>query len=113
MQSKDFYSVVVGWNLKGKLAGMVPALFAVMFGFFALVEPSYAGLQKADDALDEIKAWAYGILGIGIFLYIMYHVVMALMNKGSWADVVMAIVYSAVAGAVLVLGDWAWSIWGS
>lgn len=111
--NKNVYETVSGWNVGAKLKSFMPAFFAVAFGFFILVEPSYAGLQKANTALESIKTWAYGILGIGIFLYIMYHVVMALMNKGSWADVMMAVVYSAVAGGVLALGEWAWSIFST
>ncbi len=107
------YKVVTDWNMGAKIKSFMPAFFAVAFGFFVLVEPSYAGLQKANTAMEEIKTWAYGILGLGIFLYIIYHMAMAFMNKGSWADVVMALAYSAAAGAALVLGDWAWTIWGS
>lgn len=99
--------------IAGTLKKSTSSLFSVAFMFLVMVEPSFAGLAEADSALNTIKDWAYGILGIGIFLYLMYHVVMALMNKMSWADVLMAVVYSAVAGGVIVLGEWAWTIWGS
>jgi len=110
MNSYKIYKALSRINLGAKLKSLAPSFFVVALSFFVMAEPSFAGLQKANTALEEIKGWAYGILGIGIFLYIMYHVVMALMNKGSWADVMMAVVYSAVAGGVLALGDWAWSI---
>lgn len=106
----NVYETVQSWNLGAKLKALMPAFFAVAFGLFALVEPSYAGLQKGTDAITKIKDWAYLILGTGIFIYLIYLIVMALMNKGSWADVLMGVVYSAVAGGVLVLGDWAWSV---
>lgn len=108
--NKTIYKTVIALNIGAKLKSMMPAFFAVALGFFVFVEPSYAGLQKANTALGEIKTWAYSILAIGIFLYLMYHIVMALMNKGAWADVMMAVVYSAVAGGVLALGEWAWSV---
>lgn len=105
----EFYKIVTGWNIGSKLKSLMPAFFAVAIGFFALVEPSYAGLAKAESSLNEIKDWAYAILGIGVFLYLIYLVIMALINKGTWADVGMGVVYVAIAGGVLVLGDWAWS----
>ena len=105
----NVYKVVTGWNIGAKLKACLSAFFAVAFGFFVLVEPSYAGLAKAKTSMTEIKDWAYAILGIGVFLYLIYLVIMALVNKGSWADVGMGVVYVAVAGGVLVLGDWAWS----
>lgn len=107
----NFYSLVVGHFARLKKYGQVLPMVALCSLMFA--DPAFAGLQKANTALEEIKTWAYTILGIGIFCYIMYHIVMALMNKGSWADVMMAVVYSAIAGASIALGEWAWSIWGS
>lgn len=107
----NIYSLVTSYfgRLK-KVAQLLPivALCSLMFA-----NPAFAGLQQANTALEEIKTWAYTILGIGIFLYIMYHIIMALLNKGQWSDVVMAVVYSAIAGAAIALGEWAWSIWGS
>lgn len=105
----DIYKNVMSWNVGGKLKSLMPAFLAVAFGFFVLVEPSYAGLKKAEGAIDEIKDWAYAILGVGVFIYLIYLVIMALINKGSWADVGLGVVYVAVAGGVLLLGEWAWS----
>lgn len=82
-------------------------LFAYQFAMAA------GGLDVATDKANEIKTWAYGFLGVGVFLYLIYNVVMALLDKKPWADVLIATTYVAVAGAVLVLGDWAWSVWGS
>lgn len=106
----NFYKAIIDMNLSAKLKSAVPAFFAIALGFFVVVEPSYAGLQKANVAMEEIKVWAYSVLGIGIFLYLMYHIVMALMNKGTWADVLMGVAYSALAGGVLALGAWAWEV---
>ena len=105
------YSLVTSYLARLKKYGQLLPVVAVFSLMFA--DPAFAGLQTANTKLNEIKVWAYSILGIGIFLYIMYHIIMALMNKGQWSDVVMAVVYSAVAGAAIVLGEWAWSIWGS
>lgn len=108
---KNIYSLVTGYFGRLKKYGQLLPVVAVCSLMFA--SPAFAGLQKANTALDEIKTWAYAILGIGIFLYIMYHIIMALLNKGQWSDVLMAVVYSAIAGAAIALGEWAWSIWGS
>lgn len=105
------YSLVSASLARMKKYGHLLPLIAVCS--LMLANPAYAGLAKADSALNEIKDWAYGILGIGIFLYIMYHIIMALLNKGQWSDVMMALVYSAIAGGAIALGEWAWSIWGS
>jgi len=108
---KNFYSRVCDCLVHMKKHVHLLPVFALCS--LMLVDPAFAGLQKANTALEEIKTWAYAILGIGIFCYIMYHIVMALINKGSWSDVMMAVVYSAIAGGAIALGEWAWGIWGS
>lgn len=108
---KNIYSMVT--SLFGRMKKLGHILPAVAICSLVFADPAFAGLQKANTAIEEIKTWAYAILGIGIFIYIMYHIVMALLNKGQWSDVLMAVVYSAIAGAAIALGEWAWSIWGS
>ena len=107
----NIYSLVTSYFGRLKKVAQLRPIVALCSLMFA--NPAFAGLQQANTALEEIKTWAYTILGIGIFLYIMYHIIMALMNKGQWSDVVMAVVYSAIAGAAIALGEWAWSLWGS
>ncbi|MGG5276283.1 hypothetical protein [Pseudomonas syringae pv. coryli] len=89
-------------------------LCVAVFGMFAYQFAMAAGgLDEATNQANEIKTWAYGFLGVGVFLYLIYNVIMALLDKKPWADVLVATAYVGVAGAVLVLGDWAWGIWGS
>ena len=71
------------------------------------------GLDDATDKVDEIKTWAYGFLGVGVFVYMIYNVIMALLDRKQWADVLIALGYVAIAGGVLVVAEWAWGIWGS
>lgn len=71
------------------------------------------GLQAASTQAEQIKTWAYSFLGIAAVGYIIFNVLMAYLGRKSWGDVAMAVVYAAIAGACLVLGSWAWSIWGS
>jgi hypothetical protein len=71
-----------------------------------------AGLEDATDAVNEIKDWAYIFLGAFIFVFLIYHVIMAMMDKETWADVMMALVKVAIAGGVIVAAEWAWAIFG-
>lgn len=85
--------------------------FMAMFTYqFALAA---GGLDEATNQANEIKTWAYGFLGVGVFIYLIYLVVMALLDRKQWADVLVGVGYVAIAGAIIVVGEWAWSIWGS
>jgi len=83
---------------------------AILLSNFALAG---GGLDEATQQANTIKTWAYGFLGVGVFLYMIYNVIMALLNKQPWSDVLMAMVYVTIAGAVIVLTTWAWGVWGS
>ena len=85
--------------------------FLAMFTYqFALAA---GGLDEATNQANEIKTWAYGFLGVGVFIYLIYLVVMALLDRKQWADVLVGVGYVAIAGAIIVVGEWAWSIWGN
>lgn len=78
------------------------------------VAPALAGgLDEGTNAINEIKVWAYGFLGAGIFVFLIYKVIMALTEKETWGDVFQALGKVAMAGGVLVAGEWAWNIFGS
>lgn len=82
-------------------------LFFVNFAFAA------GGLDEATTQANTIKTWAYGFLGVCVFIYLIYLVVMALLDRKQWADVLVGVGYVAIAGAIIVVGEWAWSVWGS
>ncbi|REC93322.1 hypothetical protein C8D72_3481 [Kushneria indalinina DSM 14324] len=63
--------------------------------------------------MDDFRVWAYGALAIGCLIYMLYQVSMALLQKQPWADVLMGLVYCAIAGGIMVAADFAWSIWGT
>jgi len=88
------------------------SVFILLMSNLVMAQAS-GGLGKATAAANEWKTWAYSFLGVVVFLYLMYHVVMALMDKETWNDVLMALGKVAAAGGVLLAGGWAWSIWGS
>lgn len=82
--------------------------------FLFVLNPSTAGgLEDATSAVEEIKTWAYAFLGVVVFIYLIYKVAMTLMDKETWADVLSALGKVALAGGVIVLGEWAWAIFGS
>jgi len=71
------------------------------------------GLTEANTALTDIKVWAYSFLGIAVSVFMIYKVIMALMEKETWGDVLAALGKSAAAGGVLVAVTWAWGIFGT
>jgi uncharacterized membrane protein len=80
----------------------------------SLSPPVFAGgLDEATKAVEEIKASAYTFLGVVVFLFLIYKVIMALMDKETWGDVLGALGKVALAGGILVAGEWAWQIFGT
>lgn len=83
--------------------------------FFALISPLAlaGGLDDATDAINDLKVWLYGFLGTFAICYLVYHVIMAMMEKETWGDVMVAVAKVAAAGGVIVAGEWAWGLWGN
>ncbi|EGQ9333586.1 TPA: conjugal transfer protein [Vibrio cholerae] len=81
----------------------------------AMTTPVYAagGLDKATNAVENFKFWLYSFLGVCCFVYMLWQVGLALMDKQSWNDVLMAIGKIAIAGGSILAAEFAWSIWGS
>ncbi|WP_104025150.1 conjugal transfer protein [Vibrio hyugaensis] len=71
------------------------------------------GLDEGITWVDEVASWAYKLLGSAVFLYSTYMVIMALINKKTWADVGISIAQAACAGGIVAAVAYAWSIWGS
>ncbi|AJI85177.1 trbC/VIRB2 family protein (plasmid) [Yersinia frederiksenii Y225] len=91
-------------------------VLSLLFTIILISEPAFAAgglgnLNKSTDALEEIKTWLFGIAGVSALIYMVYLVVMAFAEKKSWNDVMMALVYCAVAGGCLMAGNWALSMW--
>ena len=93
-----------------KSARYVLAMFAMCFVNFAFAA---GGLAEATSQATTIKTWAYGFLGVCVFIYLIYLVILALLDKRQWSDVAVGVGYVAIAGAIVVIGEWAWSVWGS
>lgn len=68
------------------------------------------GLDAGISATTELKTSAYKWLAVVATGYIIYNIVFAYLGRKGWGDVAMAVLYCAVAGAALALGNYAWSI---
>lgn len=85
---------------------------AVVAMFFS-ADVFAGGLDQATTEATNIKTWGYKFLGVFAGGYIIFNVVMAFLGRKGWGEVAMAVMYAAIAGAAIALGDWAWGIWGS
>ncbi|MCT7947684.1 hypothetical protein [Shewanella septentrionalis] len=85
------------------------------FGAMALSAPAMAagGLDEATSAVQTFQIWLYGFLGVGVLVYMVYQIILAMLEKQTWGDVFIAVGKVAAAGGSIVLASWAWSIWGS
>ncbi|WHT81965.1 TrbC/VirB2 family protein [Providencia rettgeri] len=86
-------------------------LLTLAIAMLAMANPALAAggldnLNKATDALQELVDWLYIFVGVGAILYLTWLVIMALMEKKQWSDVFMGIGYCAVAGGIVMAGDW-------
>ncbi|MEG7664985.1 TrbC/VirB2 family protein [Hafnia paralvei] len=86
-------------------------LFACVLSEPALAAGGLGNLDKATDALEEVKTWLFGFVGVASLVYITYLVGMALAEKKQWNEVMMGIGYCALAGGALGLGNWALTLW--
>ncbi|EPN0316289.1 TrbC/VirB2 family protein [Vibrio vulnificus] len=79
---------------------------------FALSSPAFAngGFSKATDVAEDIKVELYAFLGVVVFIYLMYNVIMAKLGKQQWSDVLIALGHVALAGGVIAGATWAWNI---
>jgi hypothetical protein len=80
------------------LAMFIPEVFAA------------GGLDAGIQATSDLKMSGYKWLAIVATGYIIFNVVMAYIGRKGWGDVVMAVMYCAIAGGALALGSYAWSI---
>lgn len=91
----------------------VLTVLMMVVSHYVSAQTGTGGLEAGTDQANDLKTWAYGFLGVAVFLYLMYLVIMALMDKRQWSDVLQGLGYVAAAGGILVAGAWAWSIWGT
>ena len=89
----------------------------IFFAVFVMAFiPSFAmagGLDDGIEALQTFQVWLYRFLGVASLLYLIVQVILAMMDKQQWGDVLIAVGKVAVAGGSVLLASWAWSIWGA
>ena len=71
------------------------------------------GLEEATDAIRTFQVWLYGFLAVGSIAYLIYNVILAMLDMKQWGQVLVDVGKVALAGGVVVLANWAWSIWGA
>ncbi|CAH1609264.1 conserved membrane hypothetical protein [Vibrio jasicida] len=86
---------------------------AMMLVLFCHPTIAAGGLDEATNWVNEVADWAYKLLGSAVFVYSIYMVIMALLEKKTWGDVGISIVKAACAGGIVAAVTYAWSIWGS
>ncbi|MBY5246583.1 conjugal transfer protein [Klebsiella quasipneumoniae] len=72
-----------------------------------------AGLSAGTSALSTFETWMYTILGTGALCYLIYRVIQAMLDHIGWMRVIISLGEVALAGAIVVVGEYMWSIWGS
>lgn len=93
------------------------SLFCLLLVSVLFVEPALAqsgglgSLDKSTDALKDILSWLKVFVVSASLLYITYLVVMAIAEKKAWSDVMMGLAYCAIAGGVVMGGEWATQLW--
>lgn len=109
------YLSVLGFKMKkGAVANTLMFVFA--FAVMCIAQPVFAAgglgsLDKATNALQDILSWLKVFVVVASILYITYLVVMAIAEKKAWSDVMMGLVYCAIAGGVVMGGEWATTLW--
>ncbi|WP_190319296.1 conjugal transfer protein [Candidatus Enterovibrio escicola] len=71
------------------------------------------GLDEATSAIRMFQTWLYGFLGVAVVVYMIYQIILAMLEKQTWGDVFISVGKVAAAGGSVALATWAWSIWGS
>ncbi|EOU8212518.1 TPA: conjugal transfer protein [Raoultella ornithinolytica] len=82
-------------------------IIALLMAMFAGQVFAGGGLDAGTTALTTIKTWLFTFTGVGALVYLLYNIVMAFMERKSWGDVGMALVYCTLAGGAVVGGTWA------
>lgn len=78
--------------------------------FLAFMDLSYAqgiqSLDQATDIVDEVFVWIKGFVIAIAAVNFMYVLIMALIDRKTWNDVFMALVYGLIAGAAAQVIQW-------
>jgi hypothetical protein len=68
------------------------------------------GLNTATTTATSIRTGLFAFVGVLAGIYLIYLAIMAKSDKKTWGDFGMGVVHVAIAGASIVLGEWAWNL---
>ena len=77
----------------------------------ALAQGGIAGLDEATNLIKDIFGWGKVFLIAIATVYVLYIMVQAFMERKTWSDVLVAIVWACVAGAAGIIAEWAVGYW--
>lgn len=97
------FNVNVGKKMKRN--NLVLFVFLGIFSSISLA--AGGGLASATSWATELKSWLFIFTGIAALIYMLYSMLMAFMERKTWGDVGMALVYCSLAGGAVVGGTWA------
>ncbi|WP_439295214.1 TrbC/VirB2 family protein [Lonepinella sp. BR2882] len=81
-----------------------------MLGCLFAPDALAGGLDAGITATSDLKSSAYKWLAVIAGGYIIWNVIMAYLGRKGWGDVAMAVLYSAIAGGTIALGEYAWGL---
>ncbi|MDQ1817818.1 TrbC/VirB2 family protein [Massilia sp. CCM 9210] len=84
-------------------------LFAIANVAFA-APGTAGGLATAEATAKNIQTGLFALVGTGAASYLIFTGVMAFMDKKTWGDFGMAVVYVSLVGASVALAAWAWAL---
>ena len=92
---------------------MIKSAFLLMLVsvFMSNAALAAGGLDTGTSALNDLKSWLFTAVGVMALIYLLYCCAMAFMERKSWGEVGMALVYCALAGGAVVGGTWALGLW--
>ena len=64
------------------------AKLCMFFSVAMLATPAMAagGLDEATNAIETFKGWLYGFMGVFALVYMLYHIILAMLEKEQWSD---------------------------
>lgn len=93
---------------------MMKAIYAFLLcGYANFASAAGGGLQVLNGEATNWKVWIYSVLGIISLVYLTWMCIQAMWEKKQWSDVGWALAQVGAAGAILALGTYAWSLWGT
>lgn len=89
-----------------KVGFAVAVLLLAVIGDTSMAQ-GIASLEKGTKLVDEVFTWLTGLVIAGAAANFLYVIVMAIMDRKSWGDVLMALIYGLIAGAAAGAIKWA------